>query len=168
MIVKDPDQKKIFENGTLYPNALRIPKGFGLGPLTAEIWAFLPICAFAHPTEKPPLKIQILFPTFDDQFSHLILKYLPKSPPLMRLASSFPLVPCILMRWLTTHKGLVINTFIAPVIFTKKIINHAKICQINCKHFYLHSKQKRDPWEPSLYLVSDDFSDRETCRNRWN
>ena len=29
--------------GTHYPSALHTPKGFGLGPLTAEIWAFFQI-----------------------------------------------------------------------------------------------------------------------------
>ena len=36
--LRDPDQKGIV--GTLYPSALHTPKCFGLGPLTAEIWAF--------------------------------------------------------------------------------------------------------------------------------
>ena len=39
--LKDPDQKGMV--GTLYPSALHIPKGFGLEPLTAEIWAFFQI-----------------------------------------------------------------------------------------------------------------------------
>ena len=33
--LRDPDQKGMV--GTLYTSALHIPKGFGLGPLTAEI-----------------------------------------------------------------------------------------------------------------------------------
>ena len=39
--LKDPDQKGMV--GTLYPSAHHTPKGFGLGPLTAEIWAFFQI-----------------------------------------------------------------------------------------------------------------------------
>ena len=39
--IRDPDQKGMI--GTLYPSALHIPKGFGLGPLMAEIWAFFQI-----------------------------------------------------------------------------------------------------------------------------
>ena len=39
--LRDPDQKGMV--GTLYPSALHTPKGFGLGPLTAKIWAFFQI-----------------------------------------------------------------------------------------------------------------------------
>ena len=38
----DPDQKGMV--GTLYPSALQTPaKGFGLGPLMTQIWAFFQI-----------------------------------------------------------------------------------------------------------------------------
>ena len=37
-ILRDPDQKGMI--GTHYPSALYTAKGFGLGPLTDEIWAF--------------------------------------------------------------------------------------------------------------------------------
>ena len=40
-ILRDPDQKDMV--GTLYPSALCTPKGFELGPLMAEIWAFFQI-----------------------------------------------------------------------------------------------------------------------------
>ena len=40
-ILRDPDQKGMI--GTHYPSALYTTKGFGLGQLTAEIWAFFKI-----------------------------------------------------------------------------------------------------------------------------
>ena len=40
-ILRDPDQEGMV--GTLYPSALHTPKGFGMGPLMAEIWAFFQI-----------------------------------------------------------------------------------------------------------------------------
>ena len=40
-ILRDPDQKGII--GTLYPSLLNTQKGFSLGPLKAEIWAFFQI-----------------------------------------------------------------------------------------------------------------------------
>ena len=39
--LRDPDQKGMV--GTLYSSAHHTPKGFGLGPLMAEIWAFFQI-----------------------------------------------------------------------------------------------------------------------------
>ena len=40
-ILRDPDQKGMI--GTLYPSFLNTQKGFSLGPLMAEIWAFFQI-----------------------------------------------------------------------------------------------------------------------------
>ena len=40
-IVRDPDHKGMI--GTHYQSPLHTPKGFGLGPLMAEIWAFFQI-----------------------------------------------------------------------------------------------------------------------------
>ena len=40
-ILRDPDQKGMV--WTLYPIAFHTLKGFGLGPLIAEIWAFFQI-----------------------------------------------------------------------------------------------------------------------------
>ena len=39
--LRDPDHKGMV--GTRYPSALHTLKGFGLGPLTAELWAFFQI-----------------------------------------------------------------------------------------------------------------------------
>ena len=40
-ILRDPDQEGMVWN--LYPSALHTTKGFGHGPLIAEIWAFFQI-----------------------------------------------------------------------------------------------------------------------------
>ena len=40
-ILRDPDQKGMI--GTYYPSTPHIPKGFGVRPLTADIWAFLKV-----------------------------------------------------------------------------------------------------------------------------